>query len=320
MLGMGVVVKGPAPPGIRRLDTGHRKMWYAVFNEDGSLAELKGFEVKRRGELQLVKIFQSSVFEAFLKGTTLEEVYASVAKVADYWLDVLYSKAANMPDSELFELISENRSMSRKLEDYGEQKSTSISTAKRLAEFLGDQMVKDAGLSCRYIISKKPEGSPVTERAIPLAIFQAELSVRRHYLRKWLKSPSLQDFNIRTILDWDYYIERLGSTIQKIITIPAALQQVKNPVPRVQHPDWLHKKLLEKNDVYKQKKISELFTSEGKRQKGHPGIKTTSYCIKNAMKQAAARAKHSHRPAQRITCSRRPSWLGPAGEGQQREG
>lgn len=39
-----------------------------------------------------------------------------------------------MPDSELFELIAENRSMSRKLADYGEQKSTSISTAKRLAE------------------------------------------------------------------------------------------------------------------------------------------------------------------------------------------
>ena len=39
-----------------------------------------------------------------------------------------------MPDSELFELISENRRISRKLEDYGSQKSTSISTAKRLAE------------------------------------------------------------------------------------------------------------------------------------------------------------------------------------------
>uniref|UniRef100_A0A673NRS3 DNA polymerase epsilon catalytic subunit n=1 Tax=Sinocyclocheilus rhinocerous TaxID=307959 RepID=A0A673NRS3_9TELE len=242
------------------------KKRYAVFNEDGSLAELKGFEVKRRGELQLIKIFQSSVFEAFLKGTALEEVYASVAKVADYWLDVLYSKAANMPDAELFELISENRSMSRKLEDYGEQKSTSISTAKRLAEFLGDQMVKDAGLSCRYVISRKPEGSPVTERAIPLAIFQAEESVKKHFLRKWLKMPSLYDLDIRSILDWGYYIERLGSAIQKIITIPAALQQVKNPVPRVRHPDWLHKKLLEKNDIYKQKKISELFTSEGKRQ------------------------------------------------------
>ena len=34
------------------------KKRYAVFNFDGSLAELKGFEVKRNGELQLIKIFQ----------------------------------------------------------------------------------------------------------------------------------------------------------------------------------------------------------------------------------------------------------------------
>lgn len=46
---------------------------------------------------------------------------------------------------------------------------------------------------------------------------------------------------------------------------------MKNPVPRVRHPDWLHKKLLEKNDIYKQKKISELFSSEGKRQVSSPG-------------------------------------------------
>ncbi|GFU44302.1 DNA polymerase epsilon catalytic subunit A [Nephila pilipes] len=240
------------------------KKRYAVFNFDGSLAELKGFEVKRRGELQLIKIFQSSVFEAFLKGNTLAECYASVAKVADYWLDVLYTKAVNMPDKELFDLISENRSMSRKLEEYGGQKSTSISTAKRLAEFLGDQMVKDAGLSCRFIVSKKPEGSPVTERAIPLAIFQAEPSVKKHYLRKWLKSPGLSDFDIRTILDWEYYIERFSSTVQKIITIPAALQQIPNPVPRVAHPDWLHKRLLEKNDSLKQKKITEIFFQKEK--------------------------------------------------------
>ena len=116
----------------------------------------------------------------------------SLAQVADYWLDVLYSKGANMPDAELFELIAENKSMSKTLAEYEGQKSTSISTAKRLAEFLGDQvrtgcttletvsfnncslcyqMVKDAGLSCRFIISKKPDGAPVTERAIPLAIF-----------------------------------------------------------------------------------------------------------------------------------------------------
>merc|ERR1719414_115525 len=241
------------------------KKRYAVFNFDGSLAELKGFEVKRRGELQIIKIFQSTVFEAFLKGDSLETCFDAVAKVADYWLDVLYSKGANMPDSELFELISENKSMSKTLAEYGGQKSTSISTAKRLAEFLGDQMVKDAGLSCRFIISKKPEGAPVTERAIPLAIFEAEPSIRRHYLRKWLKDNTMHDFDIRRVLDWDYYIERLGGTIQKIITIPAALQGIPNPVPRIQHPDWLHKKIMEKTDVLKQRKMTEMFTKGAKK-------------------------------------------------------
>jgi len=59
-----------------------------------------------------------------------------------------------MQVEEVIELLSENRSMSRTLEDYGAQKSTSISTAKRLAAFLGDQMVKDKGLSCQFIISE----------------------------------------------------------------------------------------------------------------------------------------------------------------------
>lgn len=38
---------------------------------------------------------------------------------------------------------------------------------------------------------------------------------------------TLSSMSGRQILDWDYYIERLGSAIQKIITIPAALQQVR---------------------------------------------------------------------------------------------
>lgn len=60
-------------------------------------------------------------------------------------------------------------------------------------------MVKDAGLSCRFIIARKPEGSPVTERAIPLAIFQAEPRVCRHYLCKWLKCSALDNFDIRSV-------------------------------------------------------------------------------------------------------------------------
>ena len=76
-------------------------------------------------------------------------------------------QAVDMPDSELFDLISENRSMTRKLEDYGVQKSTSISTAKRLAEvfsFLSEHIPSlfchvycivsvSAILCCKYIVS-----------------------------------------------------------------------------------------------------------------------------------------------------------------------
>ncbi|TGO38041.1 hypothetical protein BHYA_0083g00200 [Botrytis hyacinthi] len=235
------------------------KKRYAVFNDDGSLAELKGFEVKRRGELKLIKIFQQQIFKFFLEGTTLEETYQAVAKVANQWLDVLDSKGRTLADAELIDLICENRSMSKSLEEYGTQKSTSITTAKRLAEFLGEQMVKDKGLNCKYIICAKPKHAPVTERAVPVAIFSSDISVKRHFLRKWLKEDPT-DMDPRALLDWDYYSERLGSVIQKLITIPAALQKCSNPVPRVAHPDWLQRRIRIKDDKMKQKKMTDMFT------------------------------------------------------------
>ena len=219
------------------------KKRYAVFNDDGSLAELKGFELKRRGELELIKQFQSQVFERFLNGNSLEECYDSVADIANYWIDVLDTQGESLEIDELFDLISENRSMSRQLEDYGDQKGTSQTTARRLGEFLGAEIIKDKGLNCKFIIAERPHGAPVTERAIPTAIWKAEPAVMKHFLRKWLKSPGMDgdDFDIRNILDWEYYRDRLGKTIQKIITIPAALQKVPNPVPRIPHPEWLRK-------------------------------------------------------------------------------
>lgn len=237
------------------------KKRYAVFNDDGSLAELKGFEVKRRGELKLIKIFQQQIFKFFLEGETLAACYAAVAKVANKWLDVLHSKGTTLADEELIDLICENRSMSKTLEEYGNQKSTSITTAKRLAEFLGEQMVKDKGLNCKYIICAKPRSAPVTERAVPVAIFSSEPETKRRYLTKWLKEePS--DTDPRALLDWDYYTERLGSVIQKLITIPAALQKIRNPVPRVPHPDWLQRRINIKDDRMKQKKMTDMFKKD----------------------------------------------------------
>ena len=237
------------------------KKRYAVFNHDGTLAELKGFEVKRRGELKLIKIFQTQIFKFFLEGTTLEETYAAVAKVSNKWLDVLHQHGSTLANEELIDLICENRSMSKALDEYGSQKSTSITTAKRLAEFLGEQMTKDKGLNCKYIIASKPKNAPVTERAIPVAIFSAEESIKRHFLRKWMRDdPS--DMDPRNLIDWGYYLERLGSVIQKLITIPAALQKIRNPVPRVPHPEWLQRRINVKDDHMKQKKMTDLFAKD----------------------------------------------------------
>ena len=47
------------------------KKRYAVFNHDGSLAELKGFEIKRRGELKLIKVFQVRHFSFIFSGVAV---------------------------------------------------------------------------------------------------------------------------------------------------------------------------------------------------------------------------------------------------------
>ncbi|KMZ73055.1 DNA-directed DNA polymerase [Zostera marina] len=133
------------------------KKRYAVFNEDGTLAELKGFEIKRRGELKLIKVFQAEVFDKFLLGSTLEQCYSAVASVANRWLDLLDNEGIDIVDSELLDYISESSTMSKSLVDYGQQKSCAVTTARRLADFLGDAMVKDKGLRCQYIVACEPQ-------------------------------------------------------------------------------------------------------------------------------------------------------------------
>lgn len=90
----------------------------------------------------------------------------------------------------------------------------------------------------------------MSERAVPVAIFETDAGkllktmlvlcyclyiLRREYLfklseiikfyvRKWCKVSS--DVGIRSIIDWSYYKQRLSSAIQKIVTIPAAMQKV----------------------------------------------------------------------------------------------
>lgn len=239
------------------------KKRYAVFNHDGSLAELKGFELKRRGELELIKTFQSEVFKYFLLGDTLEGCYSSVAEVANQWLDVIESRGEGIDDHDILDLIAENRAMSREVSDYEGRKMTSLTTARRLADFLGDDMLADKGLQCKLIIASKPAGAPVTDRAVPTAIFATEPAIKRHFLRKWLKDTTIEGA-VREVIDWDYYRERLEGVIRKIVTIPAALQKIANPVPRVSHPDWLRRLVSVRDDGRRQTKIDAHFKTCGK--------------------------------------------------------
>ena len=210
------------------------KKRYAVFTHSGKISELKGFELKRRGELQLIKIFQGEVFDKFLEGATLQECYDACGEVAERWYDILESKGEYVNYEELIEYIGEKRVISKTLAEYGAQKGTSITCARRLAELLGDEMAKDKGLNVNFIISKKPIEQKVAGRAIPTEIFKYhDEAVRRRFLRKWTGDSSMEDFDLRTLLDWDYYKERLAGTIMKIVTIPAALQKCLNPVPRI---------------------------------------------------------------------------------------
>lgn len=191
------------------------KKRYAVFNDDGTLAELKGFELKRRGELKLVKVFQSEVFGQFLQGGTLAECYHAVGAVANRWLDLLDSQGEGITTDELLGYISESSVMSKALAEYEGacghldlpeapcfqmcpcikanlltssvtgRKSCAITTATRLGQFLGDQRIKDKGLVCNYIVARWPHSQPTSERAIPVAIFSTQPAVARTYLRKW---------------------------------------------------------------------------------------------------------------------------------------
>jgi DNA polymerase epsilon subunit 1 len=91
-------------------------------------------------------------------------------------------------------------------------------------------VIKEQGLRCRFVIANVPRNGPITERAIPLPIFQSKQSIRNDYLRKWLPLSTVDNLHIREILNWNYNIDRLNSSIQKMIRIAAALENIDNPV------------------------------------------------------------------------------------------
>lgn len=242
------------------------KKKYCVFNFDGKISEIKGFELKRRGELEIVKKFQSEIFSRFLDGQDLKGCYESCAKVAQTWLDIILKQGQDMSDENLFELIGDSKVLSKNISEYGEQKGVALTAAKRMAQFLGKTNVfQSAGTRLDFIISRQPEGKPVSERAIPISVFKLPTQSKIKFLREWLGYPEQeQSFEIKNIIDWEYYFTRFSKNVQKIITIPAVLQGLDNPMKDIPNPAWLNKKLRDRNNKEKQTSMTSFFRKKAK--------------------------------------------------------
>lgn len=218
------------------------KKKYAVFDLAGNLSELKGFELKRRGELKIIKSFQTRVFSQFLKGESLNDAYSHAAKIANTYLDIIYARGSFLTDQQLISLISEASTLKNSLNSTPKnRKSTSITCARRMASFLDPLFASVDGLSVEYIISRLPEGTPVSERAVPIQIFSSPDYIRYKFLRQWVgdhKTDNITD--IRELIDWNYYLTRLSGAIYKIIIVPSGLQGIAtSPIQRIAFPDWL---------------------------------------------------------------------------------
>ncbi|KAH9411444.1 DNA polymerase family B exonuclease [Ordospora pajunii] len=213
------------------------KKRYAIINDDNSVAELKGFEVKRRGELEIVKKLQEELFLHFLDGSTLAECYGSLADVCRYWLDILRSRGEYLDDETILELLSESRSMSKEYEEYEGKKSNITTTALRMSELLGKNVLEEK-LKCEYVVALYPEGKSVAERAIPVIVFRS--CEKEKFLGRWLGRRYGGD--IRALIDWGYYRQRLESVILRMVILPAISQGIKNPLDDVHVPEWAVKR------------------------------------------------------------------------------
>ena len=236
------------------------KKRYCVFNFDGSISEIKGFEIKRRGELGIVKIFQKEIFSQFLKGNSLKTLYDACAETSRKWLRVITEKGKNMSEEKIIELFSQLKVLSKPVSEYNNPNSIAVTSAIRLSKILGTPLGNTGGLNCKYIISKKPINEKLSLRAIPTVLFKLNMKKRNEFLKKWLKVNDAQNETLKTIIDWDYYYERLVFILQKIVIIPAILQGLENPLPEVAGPDWVEKKLAEKNNKHKQVGINQFFS------------------------------------------------------------
>ncbi|ORD95086.1 DNA polymerase [Enterospora canceri] len=213
------------------------KKRYIVFDFNNNIAELKGFELKRRGELKFIKKFQEDLIQKYCLGSTLKECYNGLADVAKYWLNIIDTNGANLDDKSLFELFCESKSMSKDVGDYCTKKSNILSTAKKLAEMLGDDVLKEK-LKCEFIVTKYPESDSTADRVIPVIVFKS--AEKEYYLEKWIGKK--KSYEVRDLIDWVYYRKRYTMILQRMIIVPGYFQGIRGLFKNIECLKWMGEK------------------------------------------------------------------------------
>lgn len=237
------------------------KKRYVVFNHQKQIVELKGFEIKRRGEMRMIQLLQEEIFPQYLLGSTKYEAYQSAAHIGLRYRKALDSRATDMPDDDMFDLLVARKTVKSPVVKQTHQKCFGITTAKRLAElFKNDSYLHDGNLCLSFLLAAHPAGAARTARAIPIQTFKVDVALRSQCLARWLKLQLCTAMNsgARDILDWDYYREKLDTQLLKLICIPAVLQGLDNPIPLIQLPGWLKKR--KAGDTSRQKDIKSFFS------------------------------------------------------------
>ncbi|CAJ0840170.1 8436_t:CDS:10 [Entrophospora sp. SA101] len=190
-----------------------------AFTKAGSLEENKKNDLVKFNEKNLMRFFEASILPEFLKGNSLEECYWHVNRLSENFLKIIILKGKSLSDNELIKYFSVKYNASPTIND-----SSSRAVINRMSEFLGDEILKESKITCHFVISSKPRNALLSQRAIPVDIFFAEEEVKKAHLRKWLGDPEMESFDVREIIHWGYYMEKLKLLIEKLVIAPACHQ------------------------------------------------------------------------------------------------
>ena len=90
----------------------------------------------------------------------------------------------------------------------------------------------------KFIISAEPANEADSEKAIPVQVFN--LDDKEKFIKSWVyknmaenigKKLLERSFELKNIIDWNYYDKRIKPMVLKLVSIPAVFQGLPNPIP-----------------------------------------------------------------------------------------